>query len=161
MCYYIESVNGTAYLAMGTAMELLKIEKLIIASAKAIEQLTPDIEKKFTNFINKGTSELSALLSDAEKSGNLLLIEILTNYNDLFKVCMENQKVLNKPAQAVLSQAELPQVVFLQAETPQIETPQTKTPQTEIPQLLIGATASYHPIVAEEKKTKSTKIYRK
>lgn len=89
LCYHFESANGSAFIAMTSVMELLKHESLLNGAAKYLEALVPDIERKFNDFVTKASSDLAAAITDADKSGDLLLIEVVTNFGDLYKFCVE------------------------------------------------------------------------
>lgn len=95
MTFHIEAATGgNAYIAMTSVLELMKNEGLIIAAIKLLNNVVSDAEQKFNNFITKGTADFSALIRDAEKSGDLLLIDMLTNFNELVKICIENKTAL-------------------------------------------------------------------
>lgn len=101
VCFLIETMNGTAYIAMSSVMEVLKNEKLITAVTKSMGTLLPDCEKKFNDIIKRGATDLAAVLEEGERTGNLLLIEIVTNFNELFKICVE-ETTRQKPKEAAI-----------------------------------------------------------
>lgn len=93
MCFHIETMNGdTATIAHITCCELLKFENLIVSAIKKISALVCEAEMKFNELVNKASSDFGKILSDTEKSGDLLLIEIITNFNDLLKICIDEKK---------------------------------------------------------------------
>lgn len=93
ICFQIENINGECcYIAMSSIMEMLKIESLLIAAMKNYNGMVSDVATKFNSLICKSSSDLSAVLIDVEKSGDLLTIEIIANFNDFFKMCVEGNK---------------------------------------------------------------------
>lgn len=101
LCFMIEtSKNETAYIGLTTLMDMLKYENLIISLAKKMQQLSNDIEKKFNDLINKAVVDLSTTLFDVDKSGDALLIEILSNFNDLFRLCIDTKTKNNENTSA-------------------------------------------------------------
>lgn len=93
MCFCIETMNGdTATIAHITCTELLKFENLIVSGIKKISALVSDAEGKFNDLVNKASLDFGKMLIDTEKSGDLLLIEIITNFNDLLKICIDEKK---------------------------------------------------------------------
>lgn len=72
------------FVAMASLMELLKNEQLIASAIKVISgALLKDVEKKFDSLITKGTADFTATITAAEKSGDLMIIELLTNFGSL------------------------------------------------------------------------------
>lgn len=55
----------------------------------AMSLLAADCEKKFNDFVVKGATDMAALYIEAEESNNLLLSEVLINFGELFKMCVE------------------------------------------------------------------------
>lgn len=91
ICFNIENINGeNALLALSTLMELLKYENLIVAAARKMATMTDDLEKKFNEFAVRASTDMKTLLEECEKSGDLLMIEIFTNFNEVFKTCIES-----------------------------------------------------------------------
>lgn len=89
--YEIKTINnGVVSLAMNSIMEMLKFEQIIIAAFHTMHALVDDVEKKFNDIVNKSKSDYSAVLSAAEKTGDLLTLELLVNFNALLKLCIEN-----------------------------------------------------------------------
>ncbi|XP_055326459.1 uncharacterized protein LOC129580248 [Sitodiplosis mosellana] len=91
ICYNIvNTITGDmSFLAVTSVMELLKIEKLIIAAANNMDNMVADIESKFTELTRKFSSDFSTNMNTIESSGDLFAVEILTNFNELFKICVE------------------------------------------------------------------------
>lgn len=90
MCFQIETPYGSAYLAMASVLEILKYEQLISAALNTTKSHEKEIEKKFNELLNKSGDDFSAAIDAAEKSGNLLAIELLINFNALLKLSIEN-----------------------------------------------------------------------
>lgn len=93
MCFNIETINGeTAMMAQNTCSELLKFENLIVSAIKKISAIVPEAEAKFNDLVNKASTDFAKILTDTEKSGDLLLIEIITNFNDVLRMCIDEKK---------------------------------------------------------------------
>lgn len=93
LCFHIETTNGeTALLAQNTCSELLKFESLIASAIKKVGAIVPEAEAKFNDLVNKASNDFTKVLADTEKSGDLLLIEIITNFNDVLRMCMDETK---------------------------------------------------------------------
>lgn len=85
ICFNIETVNGdTAFIALTTPMEVLRIESLVVAGVKNLEGMIPTMTTKFEKFIKSASVDMAAAIEDSKKSGDLVNIEILTNFNELF-----------------------------------------------------------------------------
>lgn len=96
LCFHIETINGdNAMIAQNTCSELLKFENVIVAAIKKMALLVPDAESKFNELVSKAAADFSKALTDIEKSGDLLLIEIITNFNDLLKMCVDEKNKFN------------------------------------------------------------------
>lgn len=93
ICFIVESIAGSAYMAMTTIMDLLKIEKLIVVGFKTMEQIAPEVERRFNEFA--GSPDLSHFFAEVENSGDLLQVEILANFSELFQICIENKKAIS------------------------------------------------------------------
>lgn len=100
--FTIENMNNESIHLMSSSLgEMLKHEKYIIATAKFLqEKMVDDVEKKFNAFISKASSDLSGALIDAEKTSDLIIIEIITNFNELFRLCIDE---IARNAQVVAS----------------------------------------------------------
>lgn len=97
LTYKIVNMNNgeMGYLAMATVMELMKVENLILAAANTLSSLADDAEKKFIDLATKCSSDFAATLKDIEKSGDLLCLEIATNFTDLLKLAIEEVTRIN------------------------------------------------------------------
>lgn len=90
VCFVVDTQNGDNFIiAQNTCQELLKNECIIIAAIQTFSSLSKDVEKKFNNLVNTSTNDFTATLADVRKTGDLLNIEILINFNELFKVCVD------------------------------------------------------------------------
>lgn len=88
--YRIEnSINENVTIGMKSIMALLKIENHLVAATKAMCMMASDVENKFMNVIKKCDIDYSATISEIEKSGDLILLEILINFDDLFTMCTD------------------------------------------------------------------------
>ena len=58
--------------------------------------MVPDIEKKFNEIVKK---DFASIISEAETTGDLFIIELLTNFNDIFKMCVEEISQFNSMQQ--------------------------------------------------------------
>lgn len=89
-CFFIETVmQESSIMAQSTCQDLLKIERLIIAACNKLQSLVETAEKEFNALITKSAVDLPKAMSDVIKSEDLMLIEIITNFNDLFKMCID------------------------------------------------------------------------
>lgn len=99
LCFHIETINGDyASIAQNTCADLLKFEKLVIASAKMLQSLVENVELKFHDLVNKAATDFSTVINAVEKStdlNDLLSIEIVTNFNDIFKKCIDETTRFN------------------------------------------------------------------
>lgn len=97
LCFCIEAPSGdTAFLAITTAMEMLKMERIIVASSKTFTSLAADAEKRFNDFVAKAANDLAAVEKEVETmatSFSLKLPPISTIYlkNALKKQYATNQ----------------------------------------------------------------------
>lgn len=95
VCFSIDNIVGEhCIIAQNSCSEMLKMERLIVAAIKKFTALVVGVEKKF-NDTAKTASDFSAIMADAEKSGDLLTIEIITNFNALLTICFEKINVVN------------------------------------------------------------------
>lgn len=91
LCFMLENTNGeSACVAITSIMEMLKYENLVIAAIKKFQEMSMEIEKKFNELVNKATNDLAGALLEVDKKGDHVLIEMITNFNDLFKICIDN-----------------------------------------------------------------------
>lgn len=96
LCFCIETQLGdSCMIAQNSCTELLKYECLIAASIKKMVAMVGDVEKQFNDLVAKSSSDFSELLAESAKSGDLMKIEIITNFNDLFKICVDEATRFN------------------------------------------------------------------
>lgn len=98
MCYQISNYNTgeTVNMAITSVMELLKIEKILLAAVKTMSTMSVDMEKKFNDFVSKSSNDFEETLKDIEKLGDLLAIEFTVNFSELTKMCIEEMVPLNQ-----------------------------------------------------------------
>lgn len=95
ICFHIESMmGGYCVIAQNSCSELLKIESLIVAGIKKLQSFMSDAESSFNEIVNK-PSDFSETITNVQKSGDLLKIELLSNFNELLKLCMDKISGLN------------------------------------------------------------------
>lgn len=84
--------NETVQVMISSLYELLKFEKYIVSAAKHMQAKAADDEKKFNEFIKKAsTGEIDDAIGN-----DLLLIEIFTNFNELFHMCVIKTMLLHQ-----------------------------------------------------------------
>lgn len=70
ICFYIETLNGdTAFIAMTTAMEMLRIEGMVAAGLKNMEGMIPALSTKVEKFIKAAANDMAAAYEDVKKTG--------------------------------------------------------------------------------------------
>lgn len=90
VCFVVDTQNGDNFtIAQNTCQELLKNECIIISAIQTFSSLSKDVEKKFNTLVNNSTNDFTTTLTEARKLGDLLTIEILINFNELFKICVD------------------------------------------------------------------------
>lgn len=98
ICFNIETIVGDhAIIAQNSCTELLRIENFIIIAIKFMNSIVNDIETKFNALVQKGATDYSAALSEIAKSKDTFGVDVLCNFNELFKVCIDQVSRLNKP----------------------------------------------------------------
>lgn len=96
MCFCIETINGDeCMIAQNTCADLLKYECLIAAAIKSMNSMVSDVEAKFNEMIMKAAGDFSKAFTDAENTGDLLTIEIISNFNELFRICVDEANKFN------------------------------------------------------------------
>lgn len=105
VCFCFETVNGdNAMIAQNSLQDLLKYECLIGSAIRKLQTMVDDVEKKFSDLVAKA-SDLTAALDEAVKSGDLLTIEIITNFNELFKICADEATRFSSPSGSAVATA--------------------------------------------------------
>lgn len=94
-CYTIDIPTGRGIIAVSSIHELLKHEKMLISAFNTMNAVAPEVEKKFNELIGKCSNDFSAVVDAVEKSGDLMAIDILVNFNPLIKACIEKDNVSN------------------------------------------------------------------
>lgn len=138
-CYQFEMSGGSAFLAMPSVMDLLKHEKIIINAYNILSSRVIETEKKFNDIVTKGSLDLSALLSNAEKSSDLrdlFTIELLVNFESILKACIENchsTKTKKRPAVSTVKKQGSKRVATAATVNEGGDTPTDNLPVTEPP----------------------------
>lgn len=96
LCFCIETPSGdSAFLAITTAMEMLKMERIILASSKTVAPLAVDAEKRFNEFVAKAPNDLAAVEIEVETKLGAISINCSNNAfkkpsatNQLLQMCL-------------------------------------------------------------------------
>lgn len=97
--FTITNVFGESICIASTSlMQMLKFERLIAATIEKDVAGVESVENNFNIFINNAVSDMSEAWKTIEKKGDFLLIEIVTNFNDLVIACIDKCKSTSMPA---------------------------------------------------------------
>lgn len=75
---------------------------------KKLTTTVRDVENKFNTLVKKSITDMPTALADNAKNQDWLGIEIIGNFNDLFKWCVERAATIKKPTPTVSTSRSAP-----------------------------------------------------
>lgn len=90
VCFDVVNNGEYASVAQNGCTELLRMEKLILISLKKLIEMKDEFEITFNDLVKNAASDLSAVMADIELTSDTFVIEVMANFNDLFKKSIEN-----------------------------------------------------------------------
>lgn len=104
MCIIVtHTISGCCgYIAISSATELLRCEKMILSLSNFINDHAEQSEKKFVDLVTRAKNDYSKLMFEIDMESDLLAIEIITNFNDLFNLVVDATESTAPPAPPAL-----------------------------------------------------------
>lgn len=90
VCFDVVNNGEYVSVAQNGCTELLRMESLILISLKKLIEIKDEFEITFNDLVKNSASDLSAVMADIELTSDAFVIEVMANFNDLFKKCIEN-----------------------------------------------------------------------